>query len=150
MANPTLFRSLVGRLLPVARGWNHEAAPAYEMPPAHALAQYAATGPLALLNQRGARGTLVVIVSDNESWVDARPGRATATLDEWSRFKARNPDARLVLIDLQPGSTTQAVERDDVLNVGGFSDQVFEIVAEFAAGRLRSGHWVERINQVTL
>jgi len=108
------------------------------------------SAPLVLLNRRRARGTLVVIVSDNESWVDARPGRATATLDAWSRFKERNPDARLVLIDLQPGSTTQAVERDDVLNVGGFSDQVFEIVAEFAAGRLRSGHWVERINQVTL
>jgi 60 kDa SS-A/Ro ribonucleoprotein len=108
------------------------------------------SAPLALLNERRATGALVVIVSDNESWVDARPGRATATLDEWSRFRQRNPDARLVLIDLQPGRTTQAVERDDVLNVGGFSDQVFDIVAEFAAGRLQGGHWVERINQVAL
>jgi 60 kDa SS-A/Ro ribonucleoprotein len=55
-----------------------------------------------------------------------------------------------VLIDLQPNATTQATAREDILNVGGFSDQVFEVMAEFAAGRLRSGHWVDAIEAVTL
>jgi 60 kDa SS-A/Ro ribonucleoprotein len=108
------------------------------------------SAPLALLNRRKAMGDLVVVVSDNESWVDASGARGTATLREWNVFRSRNPKARLVLIDLQPSATTQAIEREDVLNVGGFSDQVFEILSEFAAGRLAADHWVGAIGAVTL
>jgi 60 kDa SS-A/Ro ribonucleoprotein len=111
------------------------------------------SAPLATLNARKAQGDLVVVISDNESWVDADlrasltglprgttwpPGpaaawanRGTATLREWERFKARNPAARLVCIDVQPYATTQATERADILNVGGFSDAVFTVVASF-------------------
>jgi len=106
--------------------------------------------PLVLLNRRRAKGDMVIYVSDNESWVDAGRGRGTATLAEWNVFKGRNPQARLVLIDVQPYATTQAREAADVLNVGGFSDQVFEVVAEFAAGRLNADHWVGRIETVAL
>jgi 60 kDa SS-A/Ro ribonucleoprotein len=108
------------------------------------------SAPLAWLNTRHATASLVVIVSDNESWADAGGNRGTATLREWNRFRARNPRARLVLLDLQPYATTQAAERADVLNVGGFSDRVFEIISEFAAGRLGAGHWVETIDAVTV
>jgi 60 kDa SS-A/Ro ribonucleoprotein len=106
--------------------------------------------PLALLNERRAEGDLVIYVSDNQSWVDAGGGRGTETMRQWNAFKQRNPRARLVCVDLQPYGTTQAQEREDVLNVGGFSDQVFDLVAEFAAGRLDSGHWVGRIEAVEL
>jgi 60 kDa SS-A/Ro ribonucleoprotein len=108
------------------------------------------SAPLAHLNARKAKGDLVVIVSDNQSWVDAAGARGTATLREWNVFRARNRQARLVLIDLQPGATTQATEREDILNVGGFSDRVFDVVAEFAAGRLHSDHWVGLIESVAL
>jgi 60 kDa SS-A/Ro ribonucleoprotein len=69
---------------------------------------------------------------------------------EWGVFRARNPRARLTCIDVQPYGTVQAQEREDVLNVGGFSDQVFDLIAEFAAGRLNANHWVGVIEQVTL
>jgi 60 kDa SS-A/Ro ribonucleoprotein len=108
------------------------------------------SAPLRLLNERKAVGDLVVYVSDNESWVDAGGGRGTATMREWNVFKRRNPRARLVCIDVQPYGTVQAAEREDVLNVGGFSDQVFDVVAEFAAGRLNPDHWVGVIEQVAL
>jgi 60 kDa SS-A/Ro ribonucleoprotein len=108
------------------------------------------SAPLALLNKRAAQGELVVIVSDNESWADARGGRGSATLREWGAFRKRNAQARLVLIDIQPYATTQAAERADVLNVGGFSDQVFDVVAEFAAGRLSGDHWVGVIEATEL
>ena len=108
------------------------------------------SAPLAMLNARRATGELVVIISDNESWVDASGSRGTATLREWNVFRARNPRARLVLIDIQPYATTQASEREDILNVGGFSDQVFDIVSEFAAGRLHGDHWVGGIDAVAL
>ena len=110
------------------------------------------SAPLAHLNERGARGDMIVYVSDNESWLDAPRARlrGTATMVEWNRFKARSPDARLVCIDLQPYGTTQAAERDDILNVGGFSDQVFERIAEFADGRLAGEHWLSVIEAVEI
>ncbi len=108
------------------------------------------SAPLAELNRRGAKGDLVVYVSDNQSWVDVRAGRGTATMQEWSRFQARSPDAKLVCIDVQPYGTTQAAGREDVLNVGGFSDQVFEVVAEFGRGGRGSDHWVRVIEEVTI
>ena len=108
------------------------------------------SAPLAELNARKARGELVVVVSDNESWVDANVARGTATMREWNTFRARNPRARLALIDLQPYSTTQVVDREDILNVGGFSDHVFEVVGHFAAGRMSGDHWVSQIDSMAL
>lgn len=108
------------------------------------------SAPLAWLNARKAKGDLVVFVSDNESWVDARAGRGTATLREWELFRHRNPAARLVCIDLQPYGHTQTPDREDVLNVGGFSDVVFELLADFARGRLDAPRWVEAIEQTEL
>lgn len=92
------------------------------------------SAPLALLATEKAKVDLVVVVSDNQSWVDARNAAGTATLAEWQRIRARNPQARLVCIDLQPYGTTQAVERADILNVGGFSDAVFDTLRRFASG----------------
>src|SRR5581483_817546 len=108
------------------------------------------SAPLRLLNASGKKGDLVIFVSDNESWVDAPASRGTATMAEWNVFKQRNPKARLVCIDIQPYGTSQAKEREDILNVGGFSDQVFDVVAEFAAGRLAAEHWVSVIESVSL
>lgn len=110
---------------------------------------------LRYLNERQARGDLVIYVSDQESWLDSPRygcwgGGRTATMNEWTRFKQRSPQARLVCIDLQPYATTQAAERADILNVGGFSDQVFEILAAFAKGELDAAHWVGRIAAVAL
>lgn len=103
------------------------------------------SAPLALLNKERAAVDLVVIVSDNESWVDARRSGATATMQEWERLKRRNPNAKLVCVDIQPHGTTQAAGRADILNVGGFSDAVFETVARFAEGQARD--WVELVNE---
>ncbi len=105
------------------------------------------SAPLEFLNRQNAKGDLVIYVSDNESWVDAPHygrfgGSATATMQEWSKFRNRNPGARMVCIDIQPYGTVQAKERRDILNIGGFSDQVFELIAEFANGNLNADHWI--------
>jgi 60 kDa SS-A/Ro ribonucleoprotein len=107
------------------------------------------SAPLAELNARRARGSLVVYVSDNESWVDAG-GRGTATMREWQRFKERNAEAKLVCLDLQPNGTTQAHDDASILNVGGFSDVVFELLATFATGGLDARRWVDVIEGVKL
>lgn len=108
------------------------------------------SAPLAWMNQRGERAELVIIVSDNESWVDSRKTGATETMRQWAVFKSRNPAAKLVCIDVQPNATTQAAERADVLNVGGFSDEVFEVVNAFASGEMNAGHWVNKIEEVEI
>ncbi len=108
------------------------------------------SAPLALLNAAREPVDLVILVSDNESWVDANRRGATQTVREWELLKARNPQARLVCIDIQPGATTQAAERHDILNVGGFSDAVFALVASFAEGKADAGHWVGEIDEIAL
>jgi 60 kDa SS-A/Ro ribonucleoprotein len=108
------------------------------------------SAPLTKLNSRKAVGDLVIFVSDNESWVDAGAGRGTALLREWNVFKQHNPKARLVCIDGQPYKTVQATEREDILNIGGFSDQVFDVISEFARGTLNADHWIGVIESVAL
>jgi 60 kDa SS-A/Ro ribonucleoprotein len=53
-----------------------------------------------------------------------------------------------VCLDIQPNQTTQAAERSDILNIGGFSDRVFEVIAAFASAQLEAGHWLSRIDAV--
>lgn len=106
------------------------------------------SAPLAKLNAEKAKVDLVVIVSDNESWIDDRRHGATQTMREWERLKNRNPQAKLVCIDIQPYGSTQAMSRADILNVGGFSDAVFDAVARFAKGETRD--WVSIIEAVEL
>jgi 60 kDa SS-A/Ro ribonucleoprotein len=108
------------------------------------------SAPLALLNQQDLRADLVVMVSDNESWVDARRTGASETLRQWERFRLKNPRAKLVCVDIQPNGHSQAAEREDILNVGGFSDEVFKMIARFAADQLSPQHWVGVIEKVTL
>lgn len=65
--------------------------------------------------------------------------------EEWQRLRGRNPKAKLILIDVQPSSTTQVLggaARDDVLNVGGFSDAVFDVISAFTRGDLAGDSWL--------
>jgi 60 kDa SS-A/Ro ribonucleoprotein len=80
-----------------------------------------------------------VMVSDCESWIGTGRYGSTGVMAAWQDFVKNqvrlNGDdlagPRLVCIDLQPYGSTQAPERSDILNVGGFSDAVFTIVASF-------------------
>ena len=113
------------------------------------------SAPLVDLNRRHAKGDLVIYVSDNESWVDSPHygrfgGGATETMKQWNLFKQRNPQAKMICIDIQPYETTQAAEREDIINVGGFSDQVFGLIADVAANKFTKDHWVRQIEQVSL
>ena len=105
---------------------------------------------------RSRRFAGVVLVSDNQSWVYAgQPFQcgaygATGVMTQWKTFvenqKRLSPvrprpsqgeaewDPKLVCIDLQAYTTTQASERDDILNIGGFSDAMFSVVASFLGG----------------
>jgi 60 kDa SS-A/Ro ribonucleoprotein len=104
------------------------------------------------LNEQKAQGDLIIYVSDNQSWMDTNPGLngGTETMKQWNAFQSRNAGAKLVCIDIQHYAHTQAKERADILNVGGFSDQVFNLIAEFAGGTLDAEHWVGVIEKVEI
>lgn len=111
------------------------------------------SAPLRMLNRNNASGSMVIMISDNQSWIETvieKKKRITATLSEWQQFKYRNQDANLVCIDLQPYTNTQAQERMDIMNIGGFSDQVFKIIAQFAKGELGADYWVKCINNIKI
>ncbi len=109
------------------------------------------SAPLRKLANEKAKVDLVVFISDNEFWVDAeRNGRATAMMAEWAKVKRVNPAAKLVCLDIQPNGTTQAPTRDDVLNIGGFSDAVYGVITSFAAGTNGADGWVNTIEAIEL
>jgi 60 kDa SS-A/Ro ribonucleoprotein len=113
------------------------------------------SAPLRRLNRQKAAGDVLIYVSDNESWIDTPAhgrfgGSGTETMRQWNEFKSRNPAAKLVCIDIQPYAHTQAKERPDILNIGGFSDTVFDVVSEFSKGTLNAEHWVGVIEKVEL
>lgn len=108
------------------------------------------SAPLEMLNRKGAKGDLVIYVSDNESWVDRTRAQGTALMQEWEKFKKRNPNAKLVCIDIVPNRTAQAHDRSDILNIGGFSDSVFEVIYKFVQYGNNKELWVNTIEQVEL
>ncbi len=108
------------------------------------------SSPLHWLNKRQEQADLVLLVSDNQSWVDSDRHASSAVMHEWARFRQRNPAARLVCLDIQPYATTQAPEREDILNIGGFSDAVFTLIEQFARGKMQAGHWVSVIESQQL
>ncbi|HFE44256.1 MAG TPA: TROVE domain-containing protein [Nannocystis exedens] len=108
--------------------------------------------PLRKLNQRKATGDLVIYISDNESWIDGQRPRwsGTGVMEEWARFQKRSPQAKMICIDIQPNATTQAPERPDIINIGGFSDAVFQHIAAFARDELSALRWLQIIEHTTL
>lgn len=137
---------------------------------ATALAKFGGGGtscnlPLEQLNKQKAKGDLVIYISDNMSWMEyyqkgyphgyyTNPSYvqplSSPMAKAWQEFKRRNPKAKLVLIDIQPYGTTQVQDDPSVLNIGGFSDHVFELLSLFVKGELTSDHWVGEINKITL
>ena len=136
------------------------------------LAKYGGGGtncalPLEAANTRFAKRTFAgaVLVSDNESWVGEGRYGSTGVMTAWERFvtnqrklagrKSSQPTSlaagsspKLVCIDIQPYQTTQAVERADIMNIGGFSDTVFNVISAFLADD--SQRFVAEVEGMTL
>lgn len=94
-----------------------------------------------------------VLVSDQESWIGTGRHGSTGVMTEWQAFVKNQQQLgvaapKLVCIDIQPYGTTQAPERNDILNVGGFSDAVFGVVASFLQGD--SARFVAEVESIEL
>ena len=108
------------------------------------------------LNDEKIQADAVIFVSDNESWADRSMAGYSSYVDgygkslmmeEFRKLQQRKPNAKLVCIDIQPYSTSQAPdEKGSVLNIGGWSDQVFTVIDAFLRGNPRG--WVDTIKAV--
>ena len=113
------------------------------------------SAPLKWLNKHRRKADFIFFVSDNESWIDSPNygwygGGKTQTMKEWQQIQKRSPKAKMVCLDIQPNASSQAIERNDIMNIGGFSDQVFEVVSRFAKNELTDDHLVGEIEKIAL
>jgi 60 kDa SS-A/Ro ribonucleoprotein len=115
--------------------------------------------PLERLNADKAKVDAVIYFSDNESWMERWSASRycgfgqiaiTDTMNEWNKLRKRNPKCKLACVDLTPNQTSQAKESADVLNIGGFSDVIFDILNEFFAGDFGKDFWTRSIEKIDL
>lgn len=104
---------------------------------------------LQLFNNEKSKYDTVIYISDNQSWMGG-PGRwgGTGMQEQWNLFKKNNPKAKLVCVDIQPYGDSQVQDSASCLNVGGFSDAVWKVIADF----VRNGgtNFVEAVESVEL
>lgn len=106
---------------------------------------------MAELNRSGYKGDLVIYISDNQSNAQYQMSGWNASTNlnsEWKKFKARNPKAKLVLIDIAPYTNTQVSDDKSVLNVAGFNDAYFGVIDRFVKGERID--FVKAVNEVVL
>lgn len=110
------------------------------------------SAPMQVFNAVNAKADWVLYVSDNESWLDSVGHNyyGTGLAHEWETFKSRNPNARLICCDLTPRDNSQIQTNPDVLQVGGFSDQVFDVISSFLNHFEDDDHWVNIVKNTEI
>lgn len=95
-----------------------------------------ATSAMEVLNKSRKKFDLVIYASDCQSWIDAGRGwgsGGTSLHQAWEKMKGKNKKAKIAEINLQPYGNSQLSNSDpSVMNIGGFSDAVFDVLNEFA------------------
>jgi len=89
------------------------------------------SAPLEMILNSNSKVDTIIYVSDCESWMDNPSYRSTSSMDVWKKIKRKNKNAKCICIDVTPNITTQMKENTDVLNIGGFSDQIFNVIDGF-------------------
>ena len=117
--------------------------------------------PFVWLNQNKVDADLVILISDDQSWIDDRGISSTAlgyvnakknvagspakAQLEWNAYRAKRQDAKLVCLNLQPYETSQLVPAPHTLCIGGWSDSVFRVINRFLRGSFKTDAFVEEI-----
>ena len=109
------------------------------------------SAPLEYIIKSGKKVDLIIYVSDDQSWMDGGNNLryaghgATSVETLWKQIKKSNRNAKMVCINIAPYDTVQAPDDKDVMNIGGFSDQIFKVIDSFVKG---SGNpWIDVINK---
>ena len=109
------------------------------------------SAPLAWLNSQDANSDVIIYISDYESWADKGYGLSTTgMMSEWNKYKNNNPNAKLICMDLTPRTNSQVKEYKDILQIGGWSDQGFNVIADFIEHGQDKNFWVSEIEKISL
>jgi 60 kDa SS-A/Ro ribonucleoprotein len=101
------------------------------------------------LNRTEVRNAKAVIyISDYESWMDSGGFRGTGTMEAWKKFEKRNPGAKLINIDLTPRNNSQVSPQGNILQVGSWGDEAFNVIKNFIDHGNNPDHWVKEIEAV--
>lgn len=110
------------------------------------------SAPIRSINASKSKGDLIIYVSDNESWFEGRSRgsyrNGTTTAHEWKDFKSRNKNAKCVCIDLVANDTIQIMDGKDVMNIGGFSDNIWVAIKKFVDGEYGADAWTSIIEKI--
>lgn len=106
---------------------------------------------ISLLNSKKEQADLVFMISDNESWESVSDYKGTRFQAEWEVFVKNNKDVKLVNLDIVPSAEVQNKNSARCLNIGGFSDNIFEIVADFVKEQpTTKDFWAKKIQEIKL
>lgn len=93
----------------------------------------------------------IIMISDNESWAGVKTnGWRTGTMKYLLDIKKKNPNVRMVNLDIAPNTSMQTTFDASILNIGGFSDSVFQIMALFFKSTNKDDFWVSEIQKVEI
>lgn len=101
---------------------------------------------------RGGKVDTIIMISDNESWIDTKSiwrNNQTETMRLFKELQKQNKDVKMVCIDITPNSTSQTSPDKAILNIGGFSDRIFDVVKSFVDSD-DDDHWIKVIENIKL
>jgi 60 kDa SS-A/Ro ribonucleoprotein len=85
---------------------------------------------LSLIVEKKLPADTILVVSDNESWYNnSNNDRGTKEMQVWRAIQQQNKNVRCICLDITPNPSTPLQEGDNITNIAGFSDSVFDVIA---------------------
>lgn len=108
------------------------------------------SAPLQEINRNKQKVDVYICVSDNESWVESGSSRygATGVASEWAKIRARCPNAKMININLAVEDTVQILDANGIMNVGGFSEAIFDVIKTWVDNGCAADGWVKQIEEI--
>jgi 60 kDa SS-A/Ro ribonucleoprotein len=111
------------------------------------------SAPLKEINKAKKHVDIYICVSDNESWVEngsSYRGNGTGVASEWELVRKRCPNAKMININLAVEDTVQILDAKGIINVGGFSSEIFEVIKLWTENGYSADGWVKQIEAIQL
>lgn len=106
--------------------------------------------PLREINKHKKHVDVYICVSDNESWVEGSRHSygSTGVAAEWATIRARCPNAKMININLAVEDTVQILDAKGIMNVGGFSEAIFDVIKTWVENGCAVDGWVKQIEEI--
>ncbi len=109
--------------------------------------------PLKEINRLKEHVDVYICASDNESWVEngnSGWSRGTGVAEQWAIIRQRCPKAKMININLQVEETVQINDAKGIINIGGFSEAIFDVIKLWVEDGAQSDGWVKMIEAIQI